>query len=128
MLEFDKVKGYEELPEEDKVNFKKFTENLKKVCSGEYIENLTPIAVYRAEETESISKENNEDDYYVSVKNIVKAVNCEGKKAVKHRCINKEYSHLKVLETSTKTYLRFEYKNGKTKSWLHIIKDGAEWY
>jgi hypothetical protein len=59
---------------------------------------------------------------------MVLAIDRNGLKSVLHKWQDEDYKHLEIKESEAKRYLRFEYKHQGRDEWLHVIKDGKEWY
>lgn len=56
------------------------------------------------------------------------AVDRSGLKTVLHKWEDEDYKHLEVKESEASQYLRFEYEHQERNEWLHVIKEGKEWY
>ena len=89
---------------------------------------LIPKGIYWVEDIQYLVKENLEDDYFIVGGGIVKSIDRNGLKSVLRIWSDEDYKHLEIKENEAKTYLRFEYEHEGRKEWLHVIKEGKEWY
>jgi len=94
---------------------------------------LIPKGIYFVEDTEYLVKVP-EDDYYTVAGQTIYTIDRSGNKQLLHRWEDDEYKHLMKTAGKPKHYLRFEYQHGTDSEgnprneWLHVIKDGEEWY
>lgn len=126
-IDYKKIDGYNRLDDINRVVYEKFIVNFFNVWGLESRTTLVPKGIYYVEETQYLAKENQEDDYYIVVGGIANIIDRNGFKSVLKTWEDKDYKHLKVEETESKTYLRFEYEHEDYKKWLHVIKE-EEWY
>jgi len=49
-------------------------------------------------------------------------------KSVLRNWTSEEYNDCKLIEGKTINYLRFEYEHYGRAEWLHVTKEGKEWY
>lgn len=127
-IDCEKIDGYYSLDNMNKSIFKKFIINLFNSWGMEERINLNPLGIYWVKEVNHLSKENPDDDYFINVKTIIYSINKNDTNSILHKFLHKEYKYLKILEEEFKFYLRFEYETQFGKEWLHVIKEGTEWY
>lgn len=127
-IDYKAVDGYSRLDELNQTLYRKFIVNKFNACGLEYRATITPKGIYFVEDTEYIAKEHPDDDYYVAVEGLIKAIDKNGLMSIHRQWTNDNYSHLRPVESKTKKYLRFEYEHHDgTPAWLHVLSD-TEWY
>lgn len=124
----ENVKGYEYLTEENKQIFKKFLLNFLNILGLQKRFSIKPLAINFVEDTIYDAVDPDDSEYYVTVKQIVKAIHNNGEKKIIHKHFYKEYKDLEISHIDTFKYFRFEYKEGTRKEWLHITHKGTQWY
>lgn len=130
-IDYKKVKGYEGLEDFNKEIYEKFIINIFNAWSFDSRALLIPKAIYWVEDIEFLVKEN--DSFYVAGK-IVYSIDKNGKRTVLREWEDIDYKDFEKIEEEPEFYLRFEYENGTDsegnpiKEWLHVIKNGKEWY
>lgn len=122
------VNGYNRLDDLNRIVYEKFIINIFNAFGLESRATLIPKGIYFVEETEYLAKENPEDDYYIIVGGAVMEIDRSGLKSVLRKWEDEDYKHLEVKKSEVTQYLRFEYEHQERNEWLHIIKDGKEWY
>lgn len=127
-IDYKEVKGYNRLDDINRAIYKKFIVNMFNGLGLESRATLYPKGICFVEEIEYLGKENPEDDFYMTINSVVYSIDRNGLKSVLHTWVDKENKHLEVLKTEIKNYLRFEYEHQGRKEWLHVIKEGKEWY
>lgn len=133
-VDFKAVDGYNRLDDLNRAIYEKFIINFFNGLGLESRASLVPKAIYFVEETQCLVKENPEDDYYIVAGGAVMAIDRSGLKSVLRTWEDEDYKHLEVKESEASQYLRFEYEHGfyddgtPRKEWLHVIKEGKEWY
>lgn len=127
-INFKEVDGFSELNDANKKIFEKFIVNVFNAIGIESRATLVPIAIYWVEETEYLTKRNPQDDSYIIKGGVVYAISRNGVKKLINKWKDPDFKDYKVMVTETKTYLRFEYKHGNKKQWLHVTENGTEWY
>ncbi len=127
-INYKEVDGYDRLDDLNRVIYEKFIINIFNVFGLESRTTLIPKGIYYVEDIQYLVKENPEDDYFVVMGGLVKALDRSGLKTVIHTWTDEEYKDFEVVESEAKTYLRFEYEHQGREEWLHVIKDGKEWY
>ena len=126
-IDVKNIPGYSNLSAEHRAVFDSFIINFFNASGLETRARLVPISVNFVLDEEYLGKKDAEDDYYVSIGGKLTAL-YEGGRIKTIRCWNdKAYKHLPCICTEKQRYLRFEYKNGKTKSWQHVISS-TKWY
>lgn len=126
-----KLPGYETLSQDNKEIFKKFIVKIFNAWGLESRAALNPKGIYLVEDKEYNANDPDDEEnenYIVTVKRIIKTIDKEGKKKILHQYKNKEYLKLPIVKVYESNYLRFEYSHWKSNEWLHVINDGEEWY
>lgn len=131
-IDLKKVDGYNKLDDLTRTIYEKF---IVKFFNGHGLESrvdLVPTGIYHVEEINYLVKVEPEEDYFNNYKTEILAIDRNGLKSVLHEYIDKDYEKFPIVEEECKKYIRFEYKyssGDRLKSeWLHVIKDGKEWY
>ncbi len=127
-VDFKDVKGYEGLTDANKEIYKTFIVNLYNAWGSESRETLVPMGIYWVEHNEHLTKEDPEDEGYLIIGSTIYSIDKEGNKVLHRKWISEGSEDSPILETDKSEYLRFEYKHRGRKEWLHVIKDGKEWY
>jgi hypothetical protein len=127
-IDFRAVDGYNRLDDINRSIYEKFIVNIFNAFGLESRSTLIPKGIYFVEQTDLLAKENPEDDYYIVVGGVVMAIDRSGLKSVLYKWEDEDDKHLEVKESESTQYLRFEYEHQGRREWLHIIKDGKEWY
>lgn len=133
-IDFKAVEGYNRLDDLNRTIYQKFIINFLNGLGLESRAELIPKAIYFAEETKLLVKENPEDEYFNVAGGIVKAIDRNGMKSVIRSWNDEDYKHLETIQQESTNYLRFEYEHctyddgEPRKEWLHVIKEGKEWY
>lgn len=122
------VKGYEDLTEKNKEIYKKFIINYFNGHGMDTRMVTTPKAINYVENIDCIAKDPDDDKYIITIVMKINTIKNDGTKKQLHKYINKRYKDLKIIKESRKEYLRFEFKEGKTSSWLHVTDEGRQWY
>lgn len=133
-VNFKQVDGYNRIDDINRAIYEIFIVNIFNAWGLEVRATLVPKGIYYVEHIEHLSKENPEDDYYIVVGATINAIDKNGIKSVLHHYIYDDYKNLKILENEVSNYLRFEYEyeaqeDGEPqKEWLHVLKEGSDWY
>lgn len=127
-IDFQAVKGYNELGDIHKVVYEKFLVNYLNSLGMDLRMGIQPTGIFYVEDTEYLAQDPDEPEYIVSVKRIIKSINRNGTKKIIHTYIEKKYSNLPIKEENKSYYFRIEYKCHGKKEWLHINNDGNQWY
>lgn len=127
-VDYKNVDGYNKLDDLNRTFYKKF---IVKFFNGHWLEtrsSIIPKSINFVEDILHLGKENIKDDEFVPLGGTINIVCRNGLKMVMRTWNDDEYKNLNVLENEVDNYLRFEYTiNGKNE-WLHVIKNGEEWY
>lgn len=129
------IEGYNTLTEKNKELFRCFIVNFFNAWGLEARSTIFPISIHYVFDIERLGKEYDDDpdDVFVTLNNEVIVMKClEGDvlySAGKHlrNYMNKDYKHLRCVDTIKKYYLRFSYKIYEREEWLHVITP-TEWY
>jgi hypothetical protein len=127
-IDFKAVDGYNRLDDLNRSIYEKFIVNIFNAFGLEPRATLIPKGIYYVEDIEYLVKENPEDDYYQVAGGVVYSIDRNGLKSVLHTWEDEDYKHLKFIESKPTMYLRFEYEQQGRNEWLHVIKDGKDWY
>jgi len=126
--------GYSGLTEENKDTFQRF---ILKYFNGHGLDSrmiIVPVSINFVEDIDYIApdpraKEDEEyKDYVVSVIRKINVIKDNGEIEPLHKYQDKEYRKIKPTTRRKTTYLRFEFKEDKTKVWLHVTHNGTQWY
>jgi hypothetical protein len=132
-IDFREVAGYSSLDDINRAIYEKFIVNIFNAWGLDSRLILIPKGIYFVEDTEYLVKVP-EDDYYTVAGQTIYTIDRSGNKQLLHRWEDDEYKHLMKTAGKPKHYLRFEYQHGTDSEgnprneWLHVIKDGEEWY
>ena len=133
-IDYKAVNGFDGLTDENKSMYETF---IIKFLNGLGLDSrmeLKPKAIYRVEHIKYFVKEKPTDECNMWAGEKVSSIDKHGNKKLLHKHIDKEYKNLPISKTSTEYYLRVEYTHGISKNgkpineWLHVLKDGTEWY
>jgi hypothetical protein len=133
-IDFKSVDGYNRIDDINRAIYEKFIINFMNGLGLESRAELVPKGIYWVEDTTYLVKENQEDDYFTVAGGHIDAIDRSGLKTVLHTWIDEDYKHLEITEKEAEKYLRFVYEHGTyedgtpRKEWLHVIKEGKEWY
>ncbi len=123
------TEGFSELSEEDKKSYETFIIRYMNAHELSYRSTIYPKRIYRAFEIDYLIKEDPTDDYYLKFAGEV--WNCNKKN---NEFMVNEWGDIAsktkndVIKQKKDSYLRVELKEGDTNSWLHITREGEEWY
>lgn len=121
------IPGYSNLSNDHRTLFDSFIINFYNTAELETRAMLVPVSVNFVLEEEYLGKRNTADDYYIPLGGKFTVLLNSGETKVISRWKDKAYKNLPCLSTEKLSYLRFEYKIGKSKSWQHVISNN-EWY
>ncbi|MBO0558982.1 hypothetical protein EXQ37_03865 [Clostridium botulinum] len=131
-IDYKDVEGYSNLDDINKSIYKKFIINIFNRLGLEARMNLIPKRINFVEDMEYVAKDPDpiNDDCVVMVRHVIRAIDRDGNKEILYNreAYEKEHINLPIIDTYIRKYLRFEYEHGGRKEWLHVIKDGEEWY
>lgn len=127
-IDFKAVDGYEQLDDLNRAIYEKFILNIFNAWGLDSRTSLIPKGIYWVEDSDYLIKENPKNDYFTVVGGIVYSVDGEGNKALLHKWEDEDYKYLERTIEKSKAYLRFEYEHQGRSEWLHVIKEGKEWY
>ncbi|MFW6016691.1 MAG: hypothetical protein ACOCRK_09660 [bacterium] len=125
-IEYTEITGYDTLDEINQKIFQNFIINFYNSWGLEARSMVIPDGIYYVEEIEYLAKDSSEDDIYITLGHFVYSINRKGKRKILYS--EKNENRLEIAEKQCKQYLRFEYIYDGKKVWLHIIKNGKEWY
>lgn len=86
------------------------------------------VAIYFVEQTDYLFKENPSDDSYIVIGGTVESIDMSGNKMIIRAWQDENYKNAPYSEIESSKYLRFEYRQGNHEEWLHVVKEGNEWY
>lgn len=133
-IDFKGVDGYKDLDEFNRAVYEKFIVNYFNAQGLESRALIIPVAIYWAEDSDYLVKEDVLQDYYSVAGGIVYSIDKTGKKTVMKEWVDPNFKHLEREIEAPKSYLRFEYQHGTLENgepryvWLHVSSNGVEWY
>lgn len=133
-IDYTEVAGYENLDDLNRAIYERFIINFFNMQGLDKRMILIPKGIFFVEEKEYIVKVNPEDDYYNLSSYTIHTIDRNGNKILLRKWEDEEYKHLEKIAEKPKQYLRFEYQHGTDaegnprSEWLHVIKEGREWY
>jgi len=127
-IDFKAVDGYNRLDDLNRAVYEKFIVNIFNAIGLESRATLVPKGIYFVEEIEYLIKEKPEDDYYIIAGGLINVIDRNGLKSVLHTWQDKDYKDYEINESEVHKYLRFEYQQQERSEWLHVEKEGTEWY
>lgn len=133
-IDYTEVAGYDELDDLNRAIYKKFIVNIFNAWGLDSRLNFVPKGIYWVEDTEYLVKKNPENDYFNLAGQTIHIIDRNGNKKLLRKWVDEEYKHLEKIAEKSKYYLRFEYQHGTDaegnprNEWLHVIKEGREWY
>ena len=127
-IDFKNVKGYNKIDDLNRAIYEKYIINFFNGLGLDSRATLIPKAIYWVEDTTYLVKDNTEDDYFTVAGVVVKVIDRNGLKTVLRKWTDKENENCEVVEGETTNYLRFEYEHDGREEWLHVTKEGTEWY
>lgn len=127
-INFKEVEGYNRLDDISRSIYEKFIINFFNGLGLESRATLIPKGIYFVEQIDYLSKEQPTDDYFLVTGGVVYIIDRNGLKSVLRSWQDEDYKDLETIEGESAKYLRFEYEHAGRKEWLHVIKEGKEWY
>lgn len=127
-INYKDVAGYNRLDDLNRSIYQKFIVNIFNAWGLESRSTLIPKGIYYVEDIEYLVKEHPDDDHLLVVGGVVKTVDRSGIKSILHTWEDEDYKQLAIIESKPKYYLRFEYEHDGRDEWLHVIKEGKDWY
>jgi len=124
-VDFKEVKGYEDIDDIHRAEYEKFIIDFLNGLGLESRMTLVPKGIYYVEDTDFLIPE---DDYFIVVGGIVESIDRNGVKSILRTWNDPEYKDEKHTESEAKRYLRFQYEHNGRAEWLHVTKNGSEWY
>lgn len=120
------VQGYSGLVHLHRVIYKKFIVNFFNAFGLDNRAMLKPLGVYWAESQDKVAI--TDDGSLVWAGGTVVSVDKFRNRVVLDDWFDDEYAGCEIRVEEPTQYLRFEYMMGDRKEWLHIIKNGEDWY
>ncbi|HHV30720.1 MAG TPA: hypothetical protein GXX73_14285 [Clostridium sp.] len=127
-INYKEVSGYNRLDDLNRSIYEKFIVNFFNVFGLDSRATLVPKGIYWVEDSDYLVKERPEHDYYTIAGGIVYSIDRNGLKSVLDEWIVEDYAQLEKHVGEPKYYLRFEYEIDGRDEWVHVIKEGREWY
>lgn len=122
-IDFRDVAGYNRLDDLNKQLYSKFIVNFFNQQGLKSRISLIPKGIYFVEEIEYLIKEDPEDESWLIVGGLIKAIDKNGLKSVLHELKNEEYNQMVFIENKPKIYLRFEYLHRGRYEWIQVISE-----
>lgn len=126
-IDYKDVDGYNRLDDLNRAIYEKFIINFFNGFGLEY-RDIVPKGIYWVEDIDLLVKENPTDEYFTVAGGKVLAIDKNGIKTIHKNWLHDDYKGLEVIEGDPINYLRIEYEHQGKAEWLHIIKEGKEWY
>lgn len=127
-IDYKAVDGYNRLDDLNRAIYQKFIVNIFNAWGLESRASLIPKGIYYVEDIEYLVKEHPDDDHFLLVGGVVKAIDRSDFKTILYTWVDEEYKHLEIVQSKPETYLRFEYEHQERDEWLHVIKEWKDWY
>ncbi|MGD9679243.1 MAG: hypothetical protein AB7V16_12955 [Vulcanibacillus sp.] len=127
-IKYDKIDGYNELDEANQTIYKNFIIKFINNLSIDNKATLIPSGIYYVEDFQYLIKENPDDDHVMVSGGAVFQILKDGSKHLLHEWADEDYKNYESIKAKSKFYLRFEYEIQERNEWIHVIKDGNEWY
>lgn len=137
-IDFEKVKGYDKLDDINRAIFKKFI--VKFYNARDIVSRTTtsPLGIYYVEDkdyiilhpdNESLKDDYDDRDVYISIGTKITAMYRDGSSELIKEFKEENYDYTKDYEEiEIRNYLRFEVHYYNSNEWLHVAKNGEEWY
>lgn len=126
-IKVSEISGYSTLSNEDKLLFDEFIINFYNAQGLESRSEFLPLSINYVLSEEFMGKHGESDDYFVPLGGRITAIHINGNTKVLSIWKDKKFKNISCTYTEKQNYLRFEYKNGKSKEWQHVIS-AAIWY
>lgn len=127
-IDYKNVDGYNRLDDVNRHIYKTFIINIFNALGLDSRATLIPKGIYFVEDIQYLCKLNPADDTYIVKERTILSVDRSGLKSVLYNYTDEEYEGLPVLTAESSNYLRFEYEHHERYAWLHVIKNGEQWY
>lgn len=116
----ENIKGYRGLDDLNKVAFEKFLADFLE----KQLRDITPVSIYWVEDTDYAIYDEVEGGTIVG-NTVYILENGERRLLCEH--LDEGYEGL-LEPMDPREYLRFDYRFGDSRSWVHIEEQGKEWY
>jgi hypothetical protein len=127
-VNYKNVPGYDTLDDTNRQIYEKFIINIYNGFGLDLRATLYPLGIYYVEDIDYIAKEKPDNDYFTVLGGRINYIDKNGNKRLLHEWEDEEYKHLPKTLDKPEYYLRFEYEMDGREEWLHVIKEGKEWY
>lgn len=126
-IDYKDVDGYNRLDDLNKAIYERF---IIYFFNGQGLDyrDIIPKGIYFVEDINLLVKESPTDEYFTVAGGKVLAIDKNGIKTVHKHWLHEDYKDFEVTEGKPENYLRIEYEHQGRCEWLHIVKDGKEWY
>lgn len=125
-IDYSSVQGYFGLVHLFRVNYKTFLVRFFNAFDLDNRAILKPLGIYWVESQDKVAV--TDDGSLVWAGGTVVSVDKFKNRVVLDDWFDEEYTRCEIIVEEPTQYLRFEYMHGDRKEWLHIIKNGEEWY
>lgn len=127
-LEVKFIRGFNELSEDNKQVFNNFLINYLNCIGLNTKAVFVPLSIYYVEEIILSGKMQEDEEYYTEYSRQFYILHPDGKKEKMKRAgyLDKEITY-PIVKEYNKRFLRFDFLEGKEKTWLHVISP-TEWY
>lgn len=120
-IKVSEISGYSSLAEHHKSIFDSFIINFYNAQGLESRDGFIPISINYVLDEESLGKIKESDDHYIPLGGRITAIFGNEQPKVLNNWKDRKYKHLHCIQTEKKYYLRFEYRNSRSKEWQHVI-------
>jgi hypothetical protein len=127
-IDYKGIEGYEGLDDLNRIVYEAFIVNFFNGLGLESRSELMPMAIHWVEDISFLTKDSPEDDYFSVAGGVVTIIDRDGSKTVLRTWSDKDYINNEIIEGEPSFYLRIEYEHHGKREWLHVTKEGKEWY
>ncbi|EMS72386.1 hypothetical protein [Ruminiclostridium cellobioparum] len=126
-VKVSEISGYSTLLFEHKMLFDEFIIHFYNAQGLESRSEFLPLSINYVLSEEFLGKHEDTDDYFVPLGGKITAIHINGDTKVLSTWKDKKFKTIPCSYTEKQNYLRFEYKNGKSKEWQYVIS-ATKWY
>jgi len=125
-INYESVVGYMDLDHDQQIIYRHFIIKFFNAFGLDNRATIQPLAVYWVESQDKVAVES--DGSLVWVGGTIVAIDRRHNRMIVDDWFDNEYVGCEIQKEIKEYYLRFEYMMNGRKEWLHIIKNGNEWY
>lgn len=127
-IDYTLIKGYDKL---DDLSRRNFGVGLINIYNGHGVNArrlINPKGIYFVEDVDYYIERPNDEDLALVIGGLVTAIYNDGEKEVIKEWVEDDYKIEDHTGKYIRNYLRFEYDYDGRNEWLHITKNGEDWY